>query len=228
MAEEHYTRLHPFSRIPVIHPALLYDNGEGRFTWKSSGTGLDWTAAHNPIAAHVGTNGILLKTRQTGPSAADLVKITRKLWLPPQKVVRLQVSFNTTAADPEAVLWILIAWHDGTLRHYAGVLFRSLTGAVAYVSGFDGADLEWTWPPDWEYVYEGAGWNKLDLSVNIRALKYHLIHVNEHVLDASAIPLSEVPGAVGKHLYIEFCRQTGVNTQAVAYLDEILLTPENP
>jgi len=228
MPEQHYTRVHPFCRIPVIHPALLFDDCESTFIWRAFGTGDDWTAEHDPSAAHVQTNGILLKTRATTPTIDDSVTIYRTLWLPPQKLLRLQVCFNTIAADPSARLHVIIVWYDGELKHYSGLRFTTADGSVEYLSDYDATGPIWTALPDWEYVYEGKGWNKLDLSVNIAALIYHIVHVNEHVIDGSAVPLSPYAAAVSKYLHLEFVLQTLVATQAVAYLDQVLLTPENP
>lgn len=228
MPEEHYTRVHPFCRIPVIHPALLFDDCESTFLWRSFGTGDDWTAEHDPTAAHVQTNGVLLKTRETDPAENDSVTIYRTLWLPPQKILRIQACFNTIATTPSARLHVIIVWYDGALKHYSGLRFNTADGSVEYLSAYDAGGAIWTAFTDWEYVYEGEGWNKLDLSVNIANLRYHLVHVNEHVLHASAIPLSPWTAVVSKYLHIEFVLETLAATQAVAYLDQVLLTPENP
>ena len=228
MPIERYARVLSFNRVPVIHPALLFDDCESTFLWRSFGDGADWTAEFDPTAAHVQTNGILLKTRATAPAVDDKVTVYRTLWLPPQKLLRIQACFNTIAAAPNAQLHVIMTWYDGTEKHYAGLRFKTAAGAVEYLSGYDDPNLTWTAITGWEYVYEGIGWNKLDLSVNIASLRYHLIHVDEQVLDGSAIPLTDVTAAVSKYLHIEFVLQTLVATQAVAYLDQVLLTPENP
>lgn len=228
MPIERYARVLGFNHLPVIHPALLFDDCESTFLWRTYGTGEDWTAEYDPTAAHVQTNGILLKTKATTPAIDDDVHIYRTLWLPPQKLLRIQACFNTIAAAPSAQLHVLLVWYDGTEKHYSGLRFLTASGAVQYLSGYTDPDLTWTPISGWEYVYEGIGWNKLDLSVNIDTLRYHLIHANEHVLDGSAIPLTDVTAAVSKYLHIEFVLQTLIATQAVAYLDQVLLTPENP
>lgn len=228
MPEENYRRVHPFCRIPVIHPALLFDDCESTFIWRSFGTGADFVAEHDPSAAHVQTNGILLQTKATDPAENDKVTIYRTLWLPPQKLLRLQVCFNTIAAEPSARLHTILVWYDGADKHYSGLRFNTADGSVEYLSGYDAGGAIWTAFTDWEYVYEGEGWNKLDLSVNIDTLMYHLIHVNEHVLDGSAIPLSPYEAVVSKYLHLEFVLETLAATQAEAWIDQVLLTPENP
>jgi len=228
MAEEHYTRVHPFCRIPLIHPAVLFDDCESTFLWGSFGTRDVFTAEHDPSAAHVQTNGILLETAAADCAANDKVTIYRTLWLPPQKLLRLQVCFNTIAADPSARLHVIIVWYDGAEKHYSGMRFNTADGSVEMLYHYDAGGAYWTALPAWEYVYEGVGWNKLDYSVDITDLVYHLIHVNEHVIDARAQALPPWEAVVSKYLHIEFVLETLVATQAVAYLDQVLLTPENP
>jgi len=228
MPEENYRRVHPFCRIPVMHPALLVDDCESTFIWRSFGTGDDFVAEHDPSAAHVQTNGILLKTRATTPTIDDSVTIYRTLWLPPQKLLRLQVCFNTIAADPSARLHVIIVWYDGELKHYSGIRFLTASGEIQFLYDYDAGGPKWYSWPDWEYNYEGQCWNKLDYSINVDKLFYHLLHVNEQVKALPYNPLPPWEAAVSKYLHIEFVLQTLVATQAVAYLDQVLLTPENP
>jgi len=228
MPEENYSRVYPFSRIPIIHPALFYDDCESTFIWRSFGDGTDFTAEHDPSAAHVQTNGILLKTRATSPAIADKVTIYRTLWLPPSTMLRLQACINTQAASPSCRLHAIIVWYDGAYKRYAGLRFVTATGAVEYISGWSAGEPVWTAVSDWEYCYEGVCWTKFDLSLNISSLMYHLIHVNEHVLDASNLPLVSVEAAVSKYLHVEFVLETLAETQAEAWVDQVLLTPENP
>lgn len=228
MPEQHYVRTHALANVPIMHPALFFDDCAGTFTWSSFGDGADFTAEYDPTAAHVQTNGILLQTRATTPAIADKVTIYRTLWLPPLHLLRLQACFNTIAADPSARLHAIIVWYDGLLKHYAGLRFNTADGSVEYLSGYNAGGPIWTTITDWGYVYEGTGWNKLDLSINVKTKRYYLIHVDEHVLDASNLSLSPWEAAVSKYLHIEFVLETLVASQATARLDQILLTPENP
>lgn len=228
MPEENYSRVYPFSRIPIIHPCLFFDDCESTFIWRHFGEGTDHTAEHDPSAAHVQTNGILLKTRATGAAVNDKITIYRTLWLPPSQLLRLQACINTQAASPSARLHVIVVWYDGVNKNYAGLRFITATGAVEYLSGWSAPNPVWTAITDWEYVYEGVAWTKFDLSLNISKLIYHLIHVNEHVLDGSAIPLTQVLAGVSKYLHVEFVLETLAEAQAEAWIDQVLLTPENP
>jgi len=228
MAEENYSRVHPFCRIPVIHPALLFDDCESTFLWNTDGTGTDWTAEHDPTAAHVQTNGILLKTKSTTPAANDKVLIDRKLWLPPQKLLRLQLVFAHPVVANAAHLRFVLHWYEGETHYVSGLRSQPDLGEVAYASGIVGIEPTWTVMPEPTLPISDGVWNKLDFSVNWQTARHHLLHLNEHAQDVSAIAIASV-GAVTAtvlQLYIEL--ETLINAQAVAYIDQVLLTPENP
>lgn len=228
MPEQHYFRTHPMSHVPIIHPAMLLDDCSATFIWLSAGDGADWTAEYDPSAAHAQLNGILLQTRETSPAIDDVVTIARRIWLPPLRLLRLQAVFSTVAVTPDAYLYFRLDWYDSVTLYSAGLRFHVTTAAVAYISARAGGEPVWTDITDFDYNLYPDTFNKLDLSVNIYDNFYHLIHVNEHFWDCRAIPIGYETDATGKHLLVTIELQTLVAEQATAYVDQLLLTPENP
>jgi len=228
MPQEHYQRTHGFSTIPVIHPALYFDDCSGTFTWQATGTGADWTAEYDPIAAHVQVNGLLLKTRQTTPTYPNYTSIYRRLWLPPRGVLRLQLVFSTLIDLPARYLHFAISWNDGVVAHDAGLHFASSTGAVSYITGYSSGDFTWTQIPGWVYSTIEHSWNKLDLSFNLQTNRYHKIELNEYALDGTDIHVHSHPLALAKHVHLYIRLLNSSADQVTAYIDQILLTQEAP
>ena len=228
MPIERYTRVVAFNRVPLIHPALVYDDGEAAFLWNTDGTGTDWTAEHDPSAAFVQNNGILLKTKATTPAVNDYVRIYRGLWCPPQQIVRLQLVWAHPAYGIAAHLRFVLHWYRGTVHYIAGMRSQPNNGEVARATGISGIEPTWTVMPDLSVPQSDGLWNKLDFSVNWQSGKHHLLQWNEYALDLSAInvPSLDYVAAAYLGLYIEL--ETLQLAQAQAYVDQVLLTPENP
>jgi len=228
MSQEHYQRTHGFSTIPVIHPALFFDDCSGTMNWLSSGTGADYSVEYDPAAAFVQTNGLIIKTRTTTPAIGDVVNAYRKLWLPPLGILRLQAMFSLLTDAPDQNLDFIIFWYDGTTMHTAGLRFVASTGAIYRPTGYTAPDITWTLIPDRTIPVGDDHWNKLDLSFNPLTDFYHKIEVNQYPLDGSAIPVHTRDVVLTKHLYLLIRTTTVAAAQVTAYIDQILLTQEAP
>ena len=228
MPIERYARVLSFNEVPVIHPALLFDDCESTFLWDSEGTGADWTAEHDPAAAFVQTNGILLKTRATAPAANDVVRIWRTLWLPPQRLVRLQLCFAHPSVAITAHLRFILHWYQGATHYVSGMRSEPLTSEVARATGITGIEPTWTAMPELSVPAIDGAWNKLDLSVNWQTGFHHLLHWNENPLDLSQVAIPSLPAITATFLQLYIELETLQDAQAVAHVDQVLLTPENP
>lgn len=228
MSQEHYQRAHGFSAIPVIHPALFFDDCSGTFTYVSAGTGADYVAEYDPLAAHVQTNGILLKTRETTPADADEVAIYRRLWLPPRGVLRLQLMFSLLSYAPTRYLDIVLTWNNNDVAHDAGLRVKGSNGICYYITGYAAGEFTWTAIPNWKAGIIDHAWNKIDLSVNLDTDFHHKIQLNEHVLDGRDIPVHTHDLVMEKHMHLYMRLRSGAAVQVTAYLDQILLTQESP
>lgn len=228
MPQEHYQRVHGFTTIPVIHPALFFDDSSGTFTWQAEGDGADWTAEYDPLAAHVQLNGILLKTRETTPTTNDHVVIYRRLWLPPRGVLRLQYVACLPTTGPNAALDLTLIWNDGVNAHDAGIRLRATSPSIYYIRGWDAPGFDWGSLPTFSRGEIDHSWVKIDLSVNLDTNFHHRVQVNEQVLDGRTLAISTHPPALEKHMHLAFDLSTPTAAQATAYVDQILLTQETP
>lgn len=227
MPKEHYARVLGFSRIPILHPAILYDDASGTFNWLDMGTPADYTADYDPSAAYVGINGIQLNTKQTTPAANDYVRIYRHIWLPPHQLLRIQLVFNHVDKDISAYLRVILHWYQGETHYVAGIRTKADDGEVSYASGITGVIATWTVLPGVTIPLMDDVWNKLDLSVNWIDAMYQYIHLNDTIVDGTALPVGSLEYAAAKVLSIYIELETLQAAQAIARLDQILLTPEN-
>jgi len=228
MPQDQYQRTFPFSRVPIMHPALLYDDGEGTWKWKRTIFGAGPTYEYDPVAALVGLNGIQLQTGGTQPAANDLISIYRQIWLPAEEQVRLQVCFNLVAAAPEMELAILLHWFTSVNHYLGGLKFNSNAASVSYASSVAAGSISWTQIAGWLCQNSDDCWNRADMAINLRTLAYQRLNVNEHVMDGAALPFPSEASGLGKYLEVHFLLQTLAAAQATVYLDQVLVTPENP
>jgi len=228
MPQDQYQRTFPFSRVPIMHPALLYDDGDGTWKWKRTIFGADPTYEYDPVAALVGLNGIHLQTGATQPAANDLISIYRQIWLPAEEQVRLEACFNLVAAAPERELAIVLHWFTSVNHYVGGLKFNSNSAIVSYASSVAAGSISWTQIPDWLCQNSDDCWNRADIAINIRRLAYQRLNVNEHVMDGAALPFPSEASGLGKYLEVHFLLQTLADAQATVYLDQVLVTPENP
>ena len=228
MPQEHVNRVHSLCSVPTMHPALLFDNGENSFLWTAEGTGADWTAEHDPAAAFVQTNGILLKTKATAPAANDVVTISRCQWLPPEQIVRLQLVFAHVNAAISQYLKIIMHWYTGARHYVVGMRSEPLTSEVARATGLTGIVPDFTVMPDLSIPAIDGIWNKLDFSANWRTAYHHLLQWNHSPVDLSTTEIYSDAAITGTFFQVYIELETLQAAQAEAYLDQVLLTSENP
>lgn len=228
MPQDQYQRSFPFCRVPIIHPTIFCDDCNGTWNWTVTHFGASHTAEYDPTAALVGLNGILLETDPTAPSINDFVGITRTLWLPPNEQLRLQVAFNTLADSPDANLAMLIHWFTGVTHYLGGIQLRTGNAAVYYASAIVAGTITWTLLAGFDYQTVANAWNRLDFSADLRSRQYHRINVNEQIIPVGELLFPHEADGAGKALQILILLQTLEEAQAIAYIDQVLLTPENP
>lgn len=214
----------PQSHVPMIYPAIFYDDGETTFRYTITGTGAGYVAEYLDLAAFIGALGLHLKTRAAGAAVDDFVTISKILYLPPSQLIRLQLICMTTHAAAQIRVIASLHWYDGTNVHMARIRLTSSDDHVYYCNG---------WAPT--YADTGLHWNKtgwaynhLDFSANINKGSFHHIRVNEQHLDASGIVLPATPSGLVPHLVFELSVITDIASYGACYFDQILLTPDNP
>ncbi|MBA7612651.1 hypothetical protein ES703_19887 [subsurface metagenome] len=227
MAIEHYQRQLGFNSIPVIHPAIFADDCSGSFNYEADGHGDDWVAQYHPDAALVQMNGIILQTRATEPAENDRVYLMKRLWLDPERLLRLQIVFKTPMAKPEMRITFALVWGDGEQNHHAGIHYESVDSHVDYVSGGNWGLWTYTELPDVIAAVRPEIWNKLDFDIDLTADTYHRLHTNQHARDMSEIPLVIEGGKFDRYLYFLVFLWATTAFQQTLYLDQVLLTPEN-
>lgn len=222
--QERYRRVHLFNRIPILYPAIFYDDCSGTYRYQNTGDGADFSSEYLTSAAFIGTNGIQMRTRTTNPAADDYVTLSKTLHLPPSKLIRLQLSAMNPLTSPNLHLIASLHWYDGTNVYMCRIRLTMADEKVYYCSGwapvYTDTGLHW--------YHEAYAWNRLDISANINEGKFHRLTVNEQTLDMSAISLPSTASGLTPHLMFQVSVITAANARATAYFDQFLLTGENP
>jgi len=223
MPIEHYVRTLGLGHVPVIHPAIFYDDCQGAFNYIIEGTGDSYAASYEAEAAMVGKLGLRLETRTINQAINDYVQITKRLHLSPTKLLRIQFVFTHYAATPSSELIIYLHWFTGEQEYLAGLTFQQSVAAVLYW----GAAPAWVAIPDVTYIKGPLSWNSVDLTIDLANNLYSHLLLNEYALDlkAFAIPFQADP-AEPKRADLAFSFKTTVADTARLYLDQILITPE--
>jgi len=228
MPQDQYQRTFPLSHVPAIHPALLYDDCNGTFLWKQALFGAEMTAEYDPSAALVGLNGILLKTDGISPATNEFADIYRDIWLPAEERVRMQACFNLQADSPQIAFAVILHWYTGLTHYVGGLQVNSASGIVQYASSIAAGTISWTQIAGWLCQNSDDSWNRADISINLRTLAYHRLNLNEHVIDGADLPFPSEASGLGKYMEPYFHLQTLEDNQAVVFIDQVLVTPENP
>lgn len=221
---EKYKIITPISHVPVVHPAIFWDNGDCTFNYDSGGDGADWSAAYNTAAAHSCLNGIRLSTRATGPTVADSVWIMKYLWLPPTYLFTLEFLFKNITFATNRLFYAGVRWYDGTNVYAVLLRFDSSSGNVHYFAG----GVTYTILTGIAFCSTADTWNHVRLSARIHQALFEYITVNNNVYDARAIPIPANANAAAAHLELYFAVETGANAVRTTDLDHILLMPGNP
>jgi len=186
------------------------------------------TAEYDPTAALVGLNGILLKTDGISPATNEFADIYRDIWLPAEERVRMQACFNLQASAPEIDFAIILHWFTGVTHYVGGIQVNSHACRVQYASSIAAGSISWTTLPDWLCQSADDSWNRADISINLRTLAYHRISLNEYVIDGAGLEFPSEPSDLGKYMEPYFHLQTLEDTQGVVFIDQVLVTAENP
>lgn len=214
----------PISHVPILFPAIFYDDCAGTFNYQDSGDGADYAAAYNSAYAYVGEKGIQLRTRTTTPASGDVVSITKSIPLPPTQLLRVQLNFATLVTTRQPNIYVALLYYDGSSVNAPELAFTPADSKVYYAASFrsDYTDTGLTYNP------VQNNWNHLDFSVNLSAGKYHNLTVNNGIADLSTIsvPTSADATAAILKLFLEI--ETRTASYYYAGLDQILVTTENP
>lgn len=214
----------PQAHVPIIHPCLFFDDGSGTFNYVASGDGADYDAEYSTTYAFTGAKGIKLATRTTGPQAGDDVTIHKDLHVPPQKLVRLRFLHMQPSINPDALLYAMIYWYDGTNLNAAEIMFKTSDQKVYYAATFH-ADYTAT-----GLVFSEVSnvWNYVDLSINLNTGYYTSLRVNNLIADLSAVAFATSASANNSHLRLYFKVEAVGADKTYAAIDQVILTAENP
>jgi hypothetical protein len=226
MGQENYIRTYQLGQVKTIHPAIFMDDCyDSTFNYITSGTG-GYGAAYASGAAHSLKNGIQFYTPAGAPAVGDIVTIEKWLWLPPTKLGRLQFLFMFPAATPNLSLYNYLAWYDGAIVALAGINIMRVNSAAHIYYWNDAGG--WTELTTLLPNTSNKGWNKLDWSIDFAAPSYKRICMNHTVVDLTGTPPQSAASAFLPQLRLIFSLEANQAAQAKAFLDHILLTPENP
>lgn len=222
MPQERYLRAFAFNQIPVLHPALLYDDCDGTFNWVPSGDGADWVAQYDTGVPYVGTNGLLLRTRATGPAATDHVTVLKRLWLPPNHLGRVQIVQRPVTHNQDLFIQVALLWFDGVNLHSAQIRMDTATRAVLY------RNAGGTWTPLFANAFESAvgAWNHLDFYCDFAHHVYGYVTFNHNTVDLSGVPVLTGVDPTQIHLELVLWLEIQGVVQGGCAFDQILVTSE--
>lgn len=221
---EKYKIVTPISHVPVIHPAIFYDNGACTFNYEADGDGDDWAASYHLSYAHSCLKGILLQTKATDPTIGDAVYIRKYVWLPPTKLMTLDFLFSNLGTATRYIFSFALHWYDGTSRNAAIIRCHQAGSAVARWT--DG--VNYTQVDSMVFNREVRHWNHAQLSVRLDTPAFHFLTVNHQVADLRTVALPTTPSGVAPHVEIYFSLETAANAAAAGAIDHVLLMPGNP
>jgi len=228
MPQSKVKRTLPMSSVPIMHPALFHDDASGTFNYIVDATGAGYIAEYSTTNVHVGQKTIYLRTQPTTPQIGDMVSISKLLWLPPEKLLRLQVIWSPLSSSVNAYNTFYLTWLSGSRQYLAGLRSRTNTGEVWLASGFVGVAPTWTLRDDLHTPILSSAWSKLDLSVDWNTGKHHLLHFNEVALDLSDLDTPSQASVDASALFLYIIVETLQTSQASLFVDQLLLTPEVP
>ncbi|MBA7618454.1 hypothetical protein ES703_25780 [subsurface metagenome] len=222
MPQERYLRAFAFNQIPILHPALLYDDCDGTFNWVASGDGADWVAQYDTSVPYVGTNGLLLRTRATAPAANDNVSVVKRLWLPPNHLGRVQLVVRPVTHNQDLFIQVALLWFDGVHLHTAQIRIDTNARIIRY------RNAAGTWTTIFTDALESAvgAWNHLDFYADFAHQLYGYLTFNHETVDLTGVRVLTGMDATQIHLELVLWLEISGVVQGGCAFDQILLTSE--
>jgi hypothetical protein len=224
MPDDRYLRTHPLSHVPILYPALFYDDCNGTLPYSATGDGADYIAAYQTVAPLAGTKQLRLQTRTTGPTTGDAVTIALHTFLTPAKLLRLIAHFKTYQSPPHSILYFAFHWYDGTNQHLAIIRLRTDEADVAYY----GPAPNYTTLSGVTFNPTTGHWHRLDFAINVADALYHRLTFDHNIANMQSIAIPTTADATLPHLRLIVTLETTQNALAYCALDQILLLAENP
>lgn len=224
MSQQHFDRVHSFNTIPVLHPAIFYDDCNGTFAYKVTAGPAGWVADYTLEWPYVGLKALEMHCSNVDPYVGEYVEIHKSLLQPPTQLARLQIIFCQPAGGPANFTNFTLHWRVPERVYMAQVQCDTLTKHILYAHSwapaFTDSGLRFNNGIRW--------WNHLDLSMNLLTHRYHRLSLNGYALDLSAIPLPYAVSSYNPSLTftIKVTNQAAVASHML--FDQILITPENP
>jgi len=209
---------------PIIYPNIFYDNGDGTFNYRVTADGADFIAAYATEAAFVGLNGIHLKTRTTEHAASDSVTVIYEPGRPLEKLLTLQALFARAQTNEHFWVHLAIGFSIGAQLYQGEVRFNMSTGDADYLNSFT-PNKQYTVGLSAGANHEHRRWNIFKLGIDLTALTYRTMQINERSVDLSALSLPYTATTVAHKTHIELGIVTWIDEICEAYFDQLLVTP---
>jgi hypothetical protein len=223
MSQERIQRAHVLGTTPIMHPTIFYDNCDGTFDYVVTGTGADFAAAYVTTYALSNLKSLLAQTKLTTPAVADYVDVAKNLWLPPTKLVRLQLAFRLISASTGITIQWGIKWYDGVNVNTAHLRVDRSTLLTQYYN----AAGSWTTitgptcPPD-PYT-----WSYYDLVADFTKNEYVRMTASHVPVSLAGTPVNSSAGATRPKCILGLIVTAGAAVRAECAFSQILLTGEN-
>lgn len=213
----------PLSQVRCIWPALFVDDAAGTFAYSLSGTGSGYVGDYAASLPLVGDEAIRLRTRSASAAQGDVVNISKSLWSPPTKLVRIQFAFTRELVQ-NSFFYIWLNWYNGTTRCIPELNFTTSNSNVYYATTLHATYVD----TGMDFDPGQYHWNYVDWRINLDSEIYHIIKVNENTHHPDNVSVPTAVSSVAPYLQVVFQVECAANAQSGFFIDQILITPENP
>jgi len=196
---------------------LLLEDCEGTFTWVVSGTGGDDVHAFATVAAFMGTNGMRLKTRTTGATAADNLAVEKAMSYPESGLLVARLRVCPVAVAPFDYIQVLLDVSDGAAGHGACLQLDVAAGKVYYQAAGGGfVEIVALAAP----VYEGA-FMTVELAVDLLTNQYLGCMVNGLRADLAGLAMVSAGAVAYRFARLGVTIATAGAAACEAYVDSV-------
>jgi hypothetical protein len=213
----------PPPRAPAAPPAgetIITDDCEGPLNWTGSGTGADWTVALSTAAAHSPSHSLDLTTRQTTPTAGDIVAALFSTAHPTYPRVTLSAWLDLGNLLSQGATDLVLNLNSGARHYGAGLRYDPPTATWYY----------WDVAGAFQEIVALAGllaadtWYHLTLVIDLAAHHYVSATLDAVTADLAGIDMEDDGPEAANYCTLTLRSSTLAGVPQGAYFDDVLCT----
>lgn len=206
---------------PVSPSIIFYDDIEGAFKWRTSGSGTGWVAEKYAGTTDVnnGSYSLRMYTATTTPAVGDWVDITRYVSLRKWKTIRFSCFFRPVTQAGYEFLRFILGFYSGTTYKEIGIQWKSPTKQWEYEPSSN------TWSPipgAEQKLYEYA-YHYFSCILNFEKNQIRQFQCDDLFLDNLNLPGWETPNTSANCFKIVITLRSAVAASQQIFFDDFLL-----